>query len=193
MVEEEKHGETLNDDLVNKIMNELDETKIQTDPVFEQEDVKPIINDDANGANDAEEIANSKKKKKSSKKRKKPLIVEYSSDDEDFEPVKPIVKKKKSSNNVDNNGDNDGDIVPGPSFEDKFKNIVGVLKKTLLIAFVFFVFLSLKPKFTSFLSVKIPSINLVNDVGDLNTMGIFVFSFLFSVGIFVVSLYNNKS
>ena len=25
MVEEEKHGETLNDDLVNKIMNELDE------------------------------------------------------------------------------------------------------------------------------------------------------------------------
>ena len=185
MVEEEKHGETLNDDLVNKIMNELDETKIQTDPVFEQEDVKPIINDDSY---DAEEIANSKKKK-SSKKRKKPLIIEYSSDDEDFEPVKPIVKKKKSSNNVDNNVD----IVPGPSFEDKFKNIVGVLKKTLLIAFVFFVFLSLKPKFTSFLSVKIPSINLVNDFGDLNMMGIFVFSFLFSVGIFVVSLYNNKS
>ena len=185
MVEEEKHGETLNDDLVNKIMNEIDETKIQTDPVFEQEDVKPIINDDSY---DAEEIANSKKKK-SSKKRKKPLIIEYSSDDEDFEPVKPIVKKKKSSNNVDNNVD----IVPGPSFEDKFKNIVGVLKKTLLIAFVFFVFLSLKPKFTSFLSVKIPSINLVNDFGDLNMMGIFVFSFLFSVGIFVVSLYNNKS
>ena len=73
MVEEEKHGETLNDDLVNKIMNELDETKIQTDPVFEQEDVKPIINDDSY---DAEEIANSKKKKKSSKKRKKPLIIE---------------------------------------------------------------------------------------------------------------------
>lgn len=186
MVEEEKHGETLNDDLVNKIMNELDETKIQTDPVFEQEDVKPIINDDSY---DAEEIAISKKKKKCSKKRKKPLIIEYSSDDEDFEPVKPIVKKKKSSNNVDNNVD----IVPGPSFEDKFKNIVGVLKKTLLIAFVFFVFLSLKPKFTSFLSVKFPSINLVNDFGDLNMMGIFVFSFLFSVGIFVVSLYNNKS
>ena len=189
MVEEEKHGETLNDDLVNKIMNELDETKIQTDPVFEQEDVKPIINDDANGA---EEIATSKKKK-SSKKRKKPLIIESSSDDEDFEPVKPIVKKKKSSNNVDNNVDDNVDIVPGPSFEDKFKNIVGVLKKTLLIAFVFFVFLSLKPKFTSFLSVKFPSINLVNDFGDLNMMGIFVFSFLFSVGIFVVSLYNNKS
>jgi len=190
MVEEEKHGETLNDDLVNKIMNELDETKIQTDPVFEQEDVKPIINDDSY---DAEEIAKSKKMKKGSKKRKKPLIIEYSSDDEDFEPVKPIVKKKKSSNNVDNNVDDNGDIVPGPSFEDKFKNIVGVLKKTLLIAFVFFVFLSLKPKFTSFLSVKFPSINLVNDFGDLNMMGIFVFSFLFSVGIFVVSLYNNKS
>ena len=71
MVEEEKHGETLNDDLVNKIMNELDETKIQTDPVFEQEDVKPIINDDSY---DAEEIAKSKKMKKGSKKRKKPLI-----------------------------------------------------------------------------------------------------------------------
>jgi hypothetical protein len=192
MVEEEKHGETLNDDLVNKIMNELDETKIQTDPVFEQEDVKPIINDDANDANGAEEIATSKKKK-SSKKRKKPLIIESSSDDEDFEPAKPIVKKKKSSNNVDNYVNNNGDIVPGPSFEDKFKNIVGVLKKTMLIAFVFFVFLSLKPKFTSFLSVKFPSINLVNDFGDLNMMGIFVFSFLFSVGIFVVSLYNNKS
>ena len=189
MVEEEKHGETLNDDLVNKIMNELDETKIQTDPVFEQEDVKPIINDDSYGA---EEIATSKKKK-SSKKRKKPLIIESSSDDEDFEPAKPIVKKKKSSNNVDNYVNNNGDIVPGPSFEDKFKNIVGVLKKTMLIAFVFFVFLSLKPKFTSFLSVKFPSINLVNDFGDLNMMGIFVFSFLFSVGIFVVSLYNNKS
>ena len=70
--------EKVNDDLVNKIMNELDETNIQCDPVFDapEKEITTVVE-----ANDAPPMPKKKKKKK------KPVILVESSDDEEEQEV----------------------------------------------------------------------------------------------------------
>ena len=165
--------EKVNDDLVNKIMNELDETNIQCDPVFDapEKEITTVVE-----ANDAPPMPKKKKKKK------KPVILVESSDDEEEQEVLPKIKIEPES---------ESEIKKISSFEDKFYNVISILKKTLIITFVFFAFLKLKPALTNLISNKFPSINLVNlDNDDLNTTGILIFSLTFAIGLFLVQFFR---
>ena len=164
--------EKVNDDLVNKIMNELDETNIQCDPVFEAPEKEITVVE----ANDEPPMPKKKKKKK------KPVILVESSDDEEEVEVLPKIKIEPES---------ESEIKSVSSFEEKFYNVVSILKKTLIITFVFFAFLKLKPAFTNIISNKFPSINLVNlDNDDLNTTGILIFSLSIAIGLFLVQFFR---
>lgn len=175
----EPSTEKVNNDLVEKLMSELDTEAIQTDPVFEiEENVKPI-----------EEIPDEKVVKKKKKKAKKPIVVLSDTEDED-EDEEEVVKYKKPKKEKVVEYTEQSPI----SFEEKFKKIISILKKTLILAIIFFCFLAFKNKFADFINQKIPTISLVDiESNELNYIGIFIFTLLFAVSVFSIKFYETRN
>ncbi len=175
----EPSSEKVENDLVEKLMNELDTEAIQTDPVFDiEENVKPV-----------EEIPVEKVVKKKKKKAKKPIIVLSDSEDEDEDEEEEIkIKKPKKEKVIDYTESS------SISFEEKFKKIISILKKTLILAIIFFCFLAFKNKFAEFINMKIPTISLVDlESNELNYVGIFIFTILFAVSVFSIKFYETQN
>lgn len=175
----EPSTEKVENDLVEKLMNELDTEAIQTDPVFEiEENVKPV-----------EEIHVEEVVKKKKKKTKKPVVVLSDTEDED-EEEEEIVKYKKTKKERAIEYTEQSPI----SFEEKFKKIIEILKKTLILAIIFFCFLAFKNKFADFINQKIPTISLVDlETNELNYVGIFIFTILFAVSVFSLKFYETRN
>ena len=178
----EPSSEKVENDLVEKLMNELDTEAIQTDPVFDiEENVKPV-----------EEIPVEKVVKKKKKKAKKPIIVLSDSEDEDEdedEEEEIKIKKPKKERIVEY-----AEPSSSISFEEKFKKIISILKKTLILAIIFFCFLAFKNKFAEFINEKIPTISLVDlETNELNFVGIFIFTLLFAVSVFSIKFYETRN
>jgi uncharacterized protein YrzB (UPF0473 family) len=174
----EPSTEKVNNDLVEKLMSELDTEAIQTDPVFEiEENVKPV-----------EEIQIEEVVKKKKKKTKKPVVVLSDSEDEDEEEEIVKYKKPKKERIVEY-------TEPSPiSFEENFKKVIDILKKTLILAIIFFFFLAFKNKFADFINQKIPTISLVDiESNELNYVGIFIFTLLFAVSVFSIKFYETRN
>ena len=176
----EPSTEKVNNDLVEKLMSELDTEAIQTDPVFEiEENVKPV-----------EEIPVEEVVKKKKKKTKKPVVVLSDSEDEDEDEEEEIVKYKKPKKERAIEYTEQSPI----SFEEKFKKVIDILKKTLILAIIFFCFLAFKNKFADFINQKIPTISLVDiESNELNYVGIFIFTLLFAVSVFSLKFYETQN
>ena len=174
----EPSTEIVNNDLVEKLMNELDTEAIQTDPVFDiEENVKPV-----------EEIPVEEVVKKKKKKVKKPVVVLSDTEDEDEEEEIIKFKKPKKEKVVEY-------TEQSPiSFEENFKKVIDILKKTLILAIIFFCFLAFKNKFADFINQKIPTISLVDiESNELNYVGIFIFTLLFAVSVFSLKFYETRN
>lgn len=176
----EPSTEKVNNDLVEKLMSELDTEAIQTDPVFDiEENVKPV-----------EEIPVEKVVKKKKKKAKKPIVVLSDTEDEDDEEEEVVKYKKPKKERIDEYAEPSSSI----SFEEKFKTVIDILKKTLILAIIFFCFLAFKNKFADFINQKIPTISLVDlETNELNFVGIFIFTILFAVSVFSLKFYEMRN
>ena len=174
----EPSTEKVENDLVEKLMSELDTEAIQTDPVFEiEENVKHV-----------EEIPDEKVVKKK-RKTKKPVVVVSDSEDEDEEEEIIKFKKPKKERAVEY-----AEPSSSISFEENFKKVIDILKKTLILAIIFFCFLAFKNKFAEFINQKIPTISLVDlETNELNYVGIFIFTILFAVSVFSLKFYETRN
>jgi len=175
----EPSSEKVENDLVEKLMNELDTEAIQTDPVFEiEENVKPV-----------QEIPVEEVVKKKKKKAKKPIVVVSDSEDEDEEEEIIKIKKTKKERAIEY-----AEPSSSISFEENFKKIIEILKKTFILAIIFFCFLAFKNKFADFINQKIPTISLVDlESNELNYVGIFIFTILFAVSVFSLKFYETRN
>ena len=176
----EPSTEKVENDLVEKLMNELDTEAIQTDPVFDiEENVKPV-----------EEIPVEKVVKKKKKKAKKPIVVLSDSEDEDEDEEEIVKYKKTKKQRAVEYAEPSSSI----SFEENFKKVIDILKKTLILAIIFFCFLAFKNKFADFINQKIPTISLVDlETNELNFIGIFIFTLLFAVSVFSIKFYETRN